>query len=62
MIVIHCSATKASTDYTVERLKQDHLARGFNDIGYHFYITKDGTVHKCRPIEKVGARDTIRTR
>lgn len=55
MIVIHCSATKASTDYTVERLKEDHLARGFNDIGYHFYITKDGTVHECRPIEKVGA-------
>lgn len=55
MIVIHCSATMKSTDYTVERLKRDHLARGFNDIGYHFYITKDGKVHECRPLEKIGA-------
>ena len=31
------------------------MHRHFRDIGYHFYITRDGTVHDGRPIEKVGA-------
>ena len=55
MIVIHCSATMKSTDYTVERLKRDHLARGFNDIGYHYVIRRDGAIEQGRPIEKPGA-------
>ncbi|MFS2637588.1 N-acetylmuramoyl-L-alanine amidase, partial [Bacteroides thetaiotaomicron] len=29
--------------------------RGFRDIGYHFYITRDGEIHPGRPLEKVGA-------
>lgn len=29
--------------------------RGFRDIGYHYYITRDGTVHRGRPLEQVGA-------
>jgi N-acetylmuramoyl-L-alanine amidase len=32
-----------------------HLKRGFNDIGYHFLVYLDGSVHAGRPIEKVGA-------
>ena len=37
-IIIHCSATRETQDYTPEQLKRDHLARGFIDVGYHFYI------------------------
>lgn len=55
LIVIHCSATKVSDDYTFERLTKDHKARGFAKAGYHFYIRKDGTRFIGRSIEEVGA-------
>ena len=31
------------------------MHRGFRDIGYHFYITRDGEIHRERALEKVGA-------
>lgn len=55
LIVIHCSATRESDDYTVEELERDHRARGFAKGGYHRYIRKDGTVHKLREFYEVGA-------
>ena len=54
-LIIHCSATRESQDYTPEQLKHDHLARGFIDVGYHFYIRKDGTVTQHRRLNEVGA-------
>ena len=54
-IIIHCSATRETQDYTPEQLKHDHLARGFIDVGYHFYIRKDGTVTQHRRLNEVGA-------
>ena len=30
-------------------------AANMRDIGYHFYITRDGEIHRGRPLEKVGA-------
>ena len=54
-LVLHCSATKENIDYTVEHLRRDHLARGFQDIGYHFYIRKDGTMTQHRLLLEVGA-------
>lgn len=55
MIVVHCSATKETSAYTVEDLRRDHLARGFNEIGYHFYIRRNGVIEPCRAISKPGA-------
>ena len=55
LIVIHCSATKVTRDFSVEDLEACHKARGFKCTGYHYYITKDGQVHRCRPEEMVGA-------
>ena len=48
-LVLHCSASRCNEDYSVEQLRRDHKARGFYDIGYHFYIRKDGTMtqHRC---------------
>ena len=54
-IIIHCSATRETQDYTPEQLKRDHMARGFIDVGYHFYIRKDGTVTQHRQLDEVGA-------
>lgn len=53
--VLHCSATRENQSYPVEQLTQDHIARGFKTIGYHFYIRRDGTIHKGRPIELIGS-------
>ena len=47
-IIIHCSATKVTSDFTVEQIINMHKQRGFNTIGYHYYITKDGVIHKGR--------------
>ena len=55
LLVIHCSATRCNVPFTVEQLRQCHLQRGFKDIGYHFYITRDGELHHCRPISEPGA-------
>ena len=55
LIIIHCSATKVSQNFTVEALEACHKARGFMGIGYHFYITKDGVIYPCRPEYEVGA-------
>lgn len=54
-IVIHCSATRCTQDYTVEQLMRDHVARGFRTIGYHFYIRRDGTLTQHRKLLEVGA-------
>ena len=54
-IIIHCSATRETRDYTPEQLKHDHLQRGFIDVGYHYYIRRDGTVTQHRRLNEVGA-------
>lgn len=54
-LIIHCSATREDCPYTVAHLQNDHLSRGFQSIGYHYYIRRDGTVTNTRPIELVGA-------
>ena len=55
LIIIHASATKVTQDFPVEALEACHRARGFKCAGYHYYITKDGQLHQCRPEEMVGA-------
>ena len=54
-IIIHCTATRETQDYTPEQLKHDHPARGFIDVGYHFYIRKDGSITQHRRLNEVGA-------
>ena len=54
-IIIHCTATPEGRNITVKEVRQWHLARGFNDIGYHYVILLDGTVQAGRPVSRVGA-------
>ena len=58
LIVIHCSATRATQRYTMDDCRRDHCARGFAAIGYHYYITRDGIVHGGRPLYMEGAHAT----
>jgi len=55
LIVLHCSATRINQNFTVEQLEACHKARGFTTTGYHYYITKDGTLYPCRPESQIGA-------
>lgn len=55
LIVIHCSATKLSQNFTPESLEACHKAKGYKCCGYHWYITKDGQLHAMRNEEMVGA-------
>lgn len=57
-IIVHCSATAEGKDFTVADIKRWHLARGFSDIGYHYVIYRDGTIHKGRDESKIGAHCT----
>lgn len=54
-IVLHYSATYPDQDIGAAEIRQMHLARGFNDIGYHYVIRRDGRVEKGRADRIVGA-------
>lgn len=51
-IVLHHSM---SDDVGVATIRQWHIDRGFEDIGYHYVIRLDGTIEKGRDIDMVGA-------
>ena len=53
LIIIHCSATPQGVDLSFEDCRREHIRhRGFSDIGYHFYVTRNGKIHCGRPLEK----------
>lgn len=54
-IAIHCASTPY--DVGVERIRQWHIARGFDDIGYHYVIRFDGTIETGRDEDLVGAHE-----
>ncbi|MDE6265938.1 MAG: N-acetylmuramoyl-L-alanine amidase [Muribaculaceae bacterium] len=54
-IIIHCSATPAGRNVTVDDIDRWHRQRGFNSIGYHYVIYLDGTIHAGRPEHIQGA-------
>ena len=54
LIVIHCSATRSDQQYSVRALIRDHADR-FGFTGYHYYVTRGGTVYQTRHEQLVGA-------
>lgn len=54
-IIIHCTATRPDANCTVESIRRYHKSLGWHDIGYHYVIYPDGSVHAGRPVEEVGA-------
>lgn len=54
-IIIHCSDTPEGKDFTVADIKAWHLARNFSDIGYHYIIYRDGSIHLGRDVNISGA-------
>jgi len=55
-VAIHCSATPPTMDIGVEKIREWHVKdNGWDDVGYHFIITRDGTIEPARPEEMQGA-------
>ena len=54
-IIIHCSATREGQAFSVDTIKQWHLARGWSDIGYHYIVHLDGSISYGRDVSKIGA-------
>lgn len=57
-IIVHCADTPEGRDDRAVDIKRWHLARGFNDIGYHYIIDLDGTIEPGRSTETEGAHCT----
>ena len=56
LIILHCSATRTGHRLTFRQCQQDHiLHRGWKDIGYHYYIERDGRVYAGRKEQDIGA-------
>lgn len=54
-IIFHCSASDNPDHDDVSVIRQWHLARGWKDVGYHYFVKKDGTIQQGRPIDQIGA-------
>lgn len=54
-IIVHCTATPEGKDFSVADIDRWHRARGFDGIGYHYVVCRDGSVHKGRDVAKRGA-------
>lgn len=57
-IIVHCAATPEGKDFTTADIKRWHLQRGFSDIGYHYVIYRDGSIHTGRAESISGAHCT----
>ena len=55
LIVIHCAATDDSQDIGAAEIDRWHKQRGFDRIGYHFVIRRNGRIEKGRGLYDRGA-------
>lgn len=55
-LIVHCAATKPSMDIGVEDIRHWHVdERGWDDVGYHYVIRRDGTIEPGRDVAVAGA-------
>ena len=57
-IIVHCTATPEGRPHTVGDIRAWHKERGFKDIGYHYVVYLDGSIHAGRPESAIGAHCT----
>ena len=54
-LVVHCSDTPNDNHITARDIHQLHLGFGWDGLGYHQVILRNGTVEKGRPEFWLGA-------
>lgn len=52
-IIVHCSDTEGGDAESIRKYHVSH--NGWDDIGYHYVITKEGVIERGRPEERSGA-------
>jgi len=58
-IIVHCTASYEGQEMTVEQIRRMHIKeRGWSDIGYHYVVYLDGTIHNGRDVNIAGAHCT----
>lgn len=56
MIILHCSDSNIASHDNIETIRGWHVnERGFNDVGYHYFIQSNGLIEKGRDLDKIGA-------
>lgn len=53
--IVHCSDSPDDMDIGVEEIRQWHLGRGWDDVGYHFIIRRNGVIEMGRTLNVQGA-------
>lgn len=54
-LIVHCTATPAGRDFTVDDIRRWHKQQGWSDIGYHYVVYRNGVVAKGRSVQLSGA-------
>ena len=54
-VFLHCSASDNAAHDDVSVIRQWHLARGWSEIGYHYFVNKTGDVQAGRALERTPA-------
>ena len=54
-LIIHCSDTHDDDDLSASDIHEMHLGFGWDGIGYHKIIKRDGTIENGRPEFWIGA-------
>lgn len=54
-LIVHCSASPEGRNDTIEDIRRWHKDRDYRDVGYHYVIHLDGSIHKGRDDSDVGA-------
>ena len=55
-IIVHCTASREGQPMTVDAIRRMHIKdRGWSDIGYHYVVYIDGSIHEGRPVNISGA-------
>ena len=54
-IVVHCSATQAKADIGAADIDRWHRGQGWQTLGYHYVIRRNGVVEEGREEDKIGS-------
>lgn len=55
-LVVHCADTPPSWDGDIAEVRRWHVEeRGWKDVGYHYFIRRNGDIERGRPWWAIGA-------
>lgn len=55
LVVVHCSDSDNPKHDNIETVRTWHKEKGWNDIGYHYFIDRAGVVFRGRSEDTIGA-------